>query len=370
MMQVMTIVFAIFLFFSLIEMLGYVCECWIKDHHKHHSRMLMGFFLYFCMFQLIYLPLLFLKMPLHVLQVVWSIVCVLIIFLFFTALAKKYHNLSDQSGAKTISSLIQKRIKDIKPDNRLDFTFCLGVIMCLLLALQIYLSVISGFNGWDTAYYISTVVQAVDTDTMYIFDGYSGVRDTVINIRYAMSSFYMHSALVADIFQVHGAIVCRFFNAVVCHLLSACVIYRIGKEIWQDKKHACALVIFWILANLGISTMYLPSCFLYIRSYEAKTYCANIVLPVVILVMLQICKNADNKKKWLELMIINIASVAISSSCLLLVPFLEGIWMIVYLVTTKRFAEIWKMVLCLLPSIFYLGLYIIDRFDIWKIVIS
>ena len=245
MMQVMTIVFAIFLFFSLIEMLGYVGECWIKDPHKHHSRMLMGFFLYFCVFQLIYLPLLFLKMPLHVLQVVWSIVCVLIIFLFFAALAKKYHNLSDQSGAKTISSLIQKRIKDIKPDNRLDFTFCLGVIMCLLLALQIYLSVISGFNGWDTAYYISTVVQAVDTDTMYIFDGYSGVRDTVINIRYAMSSFYMHSALVADIFQVHGAIVCRFFNAVVCHLLSACVIYRIGKEIWQEKS----MPVLWLFSG-------------------------------------------------------------------------------------------------------------------------
>ena len=122
MMQVMTIVFAIFLFFSLIEMLGYVGECWIKDHHKHHSRMLMGFFLYFCMFQLIYLPLLFLKMPLHVLQMVWSIVCVLIIFLFFAALAKKYHNLSDQSGAKTAivsdDKIIIKQADDIKLDGQ------------------------------------------------------------------------------------------------------------------------------------------------------------------------------------------------------------------------------------------------------------
>lgn len=369
MMQVMTIVFAIFLFFSLIEMLGYMAEYWVKDNFRYHSRTLVGFFLYFFMFQLIYLPLLFFKKPLHVLQTLWSIVCVLIVIAFLIVLARRHRNILNKSYVKTMSNLFQEQMISIKNGKKFDFTFWLGIIICMLMALQIYLSLISGFNGWDTAYYISTVVQATDTDTMYLFDGYTGVRNTVINIRYAMSSFYMHSAVVAKIFQVHGAIVCRFFNSIVCHLLSACVVYGIGREIWQDKKNARILVIFWILANLGISTIYLPSCFLYIRPYEAKAYCANIVLPTVILIMLQICKNTDNKKRWLELLIINVASVAISSSCLLLVPFLEGIWMIVYLVTTKRFAEIWRMVICLLPNIAYLGLYIVDRFDIWKIVI-
>ena len=106
-----------------------------------------------------------------------------------------------------------------------------------------------------------------------------------------------------------------------------------------------------------------------IRSYEAKACCANIVLPAILLIIIRIFKHPEWKGKWWILLPVNIAAVAISSSCLLLVPFLEGLMMLSYLITTKKFKEIGQMFLCLLPCICYLGLYVVDRFDIWKIVI-
>lgn len=354
MMQIMVTLLVVFLFFSIAGMLGYIFERCTKNKYK--NILLTGFFLYFTLFQILYLPLMFLKQPLHILSTVWGIVCsfIIVVFLILFFTRNKISNISEKVKMHAF---------------KWNSDTGMWLIMLTLLMIQMFFSITSGFNGWDTAYYISNVVQSMDTDTMYLFDGYTGVKDTVINMRYAMCSYFMHSAVIGDIFQIHGAVVCRFFNTAVCHIFSAYVVYLLGKEVWNEKGSACALVSFWILANFGLSTMYFACQFLMIRSYEAKACCANIVLPAILLIIIRIFKHPEWKGKWWILLPVNIAAVAISSSCLLLVPFLEGLMMLSYLITTKKGREIGQMFLCLFPCICYLGLYVVDRFDIWKIVI-
>ena len=344
-----------FLFLLMIEMLGYIYNNFIEK--KEGNNLLIGFFLYFALFQLVALSMILMQRPLHELSVVWSGICAMILGAF---LLLAVHN-----QKKLRKTWEQKRNRQIKWNGETGI-LCVVVLLTLL---QIYLACTWGNNSWDTAYYIGNVVQAVDTDTMYIFDGYTGLKDQIINLRYAMSSFYMNDAVISYISGIHGAIICRFFNVLICQILSVYIVYLLGKEIWDEKKRVYAFICFWVLANMGTSTGYLASCFLLTRSYEAKAFCANVVIPAAILILLRLVRTKGEKMHWHSLFVMNLASVAISASCLMLIPFLEGIFFLAYLFIMKKYKEIGRMFVCLLPSMAYLAMYMMSHLGLLQIPI-
>lgn len=339
MMQIVGILIAVFLFVVLTAVLGKTYNNCINQ--KEGKALLNGFFLYFALFEIIALPMIMLKLPLHVLCILWMAVLVVI----------------------AVTGCISRvwRVK-FKIENKAVF-----LVLVLLVLLQIVVAVMKPNNSWDTAFYIGGVVKSVQTDTMYLYDGYTGWKDTVINLKYAMCSFYMHDAVLSRVMGIHAAVVCRWFNTLVCHIFSAYIVYCLGMEIWNKKKDACFMVIFWVIANLGMTTEYFAGSFLMNRSYEAKAFCANIVIPAALYYLLKIIKNPSLKSGWINLFVLNIASVAISSSSLLLIPLMEGIVLLIMIVIKRRPAYLKNSLLCVLPSIFYLALYMLNHFNIWKI---
>lgn len=345
MLQITIIIGIVLLFFLIIAALGQIYNNCIGQ--EEGKTLFYGFFLYFALFEIVGLPMILTQKHLSSLCVIWGIVVAIILiagcFIFL-------------KGAKKPKIVIENRK--------------LWTAAILLLLFQIVIALLHPNNSWDTAFYIGGVVKSVQTDTMYIYDGYTGWKDSAINLKYAMCSFYMHDAVISAISGVHAAIVCRLFNTLVCQLFSAYVVYCLGNEIWGESRSSCLMVIFWITTNLGISTEYFASTFLLTRSYEAKAFCANIVIPGVIYLLIRIIKNPAVRTNWINLLILNISSVAISSSGLLLIPLLEGIILLVMTVIKRKPVYIWKIFICELPCVFYLGLYFVNHFNLLKIVIA
>lgn len=350
MMQIVVMILTVFLFFLIAEMLGTIYNnCIIR---KKGNTLFNGFFLYFALFEIVALPMIMMQKHLSALRNIWGIVCIIVVICGACFALKK----RNRNFGKISESFLTRQ----KPG--------LYVVIILLLV-QTTIALLQPNNSWDTAFYIGNVVKSMQTDTMYLYDGYTGWKDATINLKYAMCSFYMNDAVIGSALGIHGAVVCRWFNTLVCQFFSAYIVYQLGMELWKEKKSAYAFVCFWILANLGLSTEFFAGSFLLNRSYEAKAFCANIVLPGVLYILLKITKNPIEKGNWISLIIINIASVAISSSCLMLVPLVEAIMLVVMIVIKKKPRYILHSFVCMIPCCFYLLLYFLNHFQIWNIMI-
>lgn len=337
------------LFFGIVWLMGSVCLKICSKNMDNESPVFLGFFMYYALFQMVALPLIFSFSSLSKLSLLW-IICVVVLC---------------SIGVWCVKSHFKRiYIKEI-------FTCgisAIDILMIVLVMAQILLALVQIYNGWDTAYYIANVNTAVKTNTMYVYEGSVGKLESVLNLRYALSSFYMHDAVIAQVFNIPGEIVCRYFNGIVCHAFSAYIIYKIGFFLWAEKKWAKLLVICSVLVNCGITTVYFSNAFLMERSYEAKAFCSNIIIPAIIYIILKIYRAPDKQYNWIYLFIVNFSSIAISESSLLLVPLLNGCMLLGHCLIEKSARNLGKMIVCILPNILYLSVYFL--YQIGRITIK
>lgn len=341
------------LFIITIWLMGNLFLILVKGNRSVGDSFFIGFFLYYSIFQILALPLIFTFRPLSWLSLAWGIVIVACFVWTFVLYGRK-------------KNIIKVRIQ-AKRKNHLSLR---AFSMFLLIAFQTYIICVTICNGWDTAYYIPNVNTSIATNTMYLFEGTLGRPEVNMNLRYALSSFYMHDAVLGQVFGVPGTLVCRYFNGIVCSIFSAFIVYKIGLLLFHQKKWAESVVIFWTLTNFGIGTMYFADTFLLERSYEAKAYCCNIVIPAVIYVFLKIYQEPNKNDNWIWLFIVNFSSVAISESSMLLVPILNCLLLLGNCIVEKRIRDLGKMTICLLPNIGYLLVYLFYSLGILTIRIT
>lgn len=124
-----------------------------------------GFFLYFALFQIIAEIMIFTKQKLHVLGRAWLVILILLlgasIFVLYTA-NKKDKN-QNQHG----------KVRPALFTRFLLFVMAAAVVCECLTAVLLQRNI-----GWDFAYYIGNMSTSVLTDTMYLFDGSSGFKET------------------------------------------------------------------------------------------------------------------------------------------------------------------------------------------------
>lgn len=326
------------LFWGIVWLMGCFFVKLVDKGTKNESPLFIGFFLYYALFQMIALPLICTLSALSELSVLW-VGCVVALSIISILYCRK-------DITKYLWAGVRRRAISM-----------IDIIMIIAIIGQTALAMVQIYNGWDTAYYIANVNTSIETNTMYLYDGSTGLPERFLNFRYALSGFYMHDAVIGQVFNIPGALVCRYYNGIVCHVFSAYIVYKIGMVLWQDKKWAKLLVICSILVNCGIATVYFANAFLMERSYEAKAYCCNIIIPAVIYMILKIYRESNRMRNWIYLFIINLSSVAISESAMLLVPILNGCMLLGHCIVEKKVRDLAKMVICLLPNIFYILIY-------------
>ena len=304
-----------------------------------------GFFLYFSLFQIVALIMIFTKQSLHRLGGVW--LTLLAIFL-----------------AAAIRTLYKDKNENQIKKEQLATRFLL-LVMALAIACECLTAILLQRNvGWDFAYYLGNISTSVSTDTMYLYDGSSGLLREHMELRYALSGFYMSTAWISQMTAVPALLLQKYVMGALCVLLTNFIVYSFAMEVFSgDRKKAALLVTITIILTLFWDVYDTSGQFLMIRSYEAKAYCANVVLPMAVFAMYRIWKNEKRKQNWEELFLVSFASVAVSMSSLLLIPALLVIMSLSHILSrwmeSKRmewaFAK--KAVCCLAPNLCYMAVY-------------
>lgn len=327
------------------------------------SLEIIGFFVYFAVFQVITLPLICLKKSLTLLSIIWIIINILVISFIVVFTIIKY--LSAKSDITLKNKILGKTNYKEQWTNIEKILAIIAV--CAVLFLGIY-AALQYYVGWDTAYYMGTMNTSVYTDTLYQYDGNSGLKEKYIDFRYAMSSFYMNTSVVAKITGIPILGLQRFVVKPICAILFGIIFYKIGIVIFKnDKVKALIMIICAVAVNFIFVSIYTTSEFLIMRGYEAKGYCANVVLPATLLCLIAIWYENEEKKYWQMLFLIGFSNVAVSMSAIMLVPALIATMILADTIITKRWKNFLFAGICITPNICYLIIYFLYTREIFMI---
>lgn len=300
-----------------------------------------GFFLYYSLFTFACVPIMYRWRPLSMLSKVWGIAAVVIM---------------------VVSILWNRRIWAKKSHEICVFLkenkwFVTGV--AVLVVVQTVIIVYSYQFTLDAAYYVANVSTSIQTDSMNIYDPYTGEWQDHFEMRYFFATYPMNDSVMCQIFKIHPLMQTKIVMASVAVILTNMLYYMIGVELFGEKKKS----IFWMMVfaavmNFNFITIYTSSNFLVTRTYEGKSLLGNVVLPGVLYLYIRLLKNHKSRKDWILLFLTCFGSTVLSSSSNMLVPASVSLLFLPLAFIKKDWKVIPKFVVCIFPCLIMLVVYV------------
>ena len=212
----------------------------------------------------------------------------------------------------------------------------------------------------DASYYVGSVTTALQTDTVNMYDPFTGEWLDHYEMRYFFATFPMNDAVLCSLLHIHPLIWCKITMAGTAVIMTVAVLYMIGGRLFGTDMAKTALFIFFALAaNLFMITIYTTSAFLTTRTYEGKCLLANVVLPGIIYICLCLLKDNKDRHAWLLLFLVSIGAPVLSSSANMLVPAMIGVTVLPLTVLRRDPTVIAKSLICMLPGVMLTLVYVL-----------
>lgn len=321
----------------------------ININVKHlPMQILVGFFAYFIVMEVVILPVIFLKNNL-----VLAVGLVVGVSLILTVLMLWKRKLGSLNNVKKIA---------ITP--WLVLVVCVVGVMTILAVLQQYM-------GYDTTYYVGEVNSFLYYGEFWTRDAFGGmVESSVIPLHYALSCFYPLCAVFSYLFHVEARIMMMFTIRALCIMMFTCVAYSWGyeffagkDEIVSDKVRQRNGVIFTTICM--ILCMFLMDghssfAMMVVRGYESKGYCAAVVAPMCTYALVMLCRDVESKSNWRLLGLIAWASMPVAMSSMAVIPVAIAIVGLVLMICYRKFWFIFlRCLCCVIPNIVLMAWYVL-----------
>ncbi|MBQ7464745.1 MAG: hypothetical protein IJS86_07785 [Lachnospiraceae bacterium] len=304
-----------------------------------------GFFLYYLLFALFCIPVMLLFRPLSLLTSVWiTVVITVCSFSLVLIILKALKNREE-----FLSGISEKAEKEGR----------FFIIILAVTAIEAFIIIYNYQFTLDAAYYVANVTTSVRTDTLNIYDPYTGNWQDHFEMRYFFAVFPLNDAVLCDITGIHPLIWCKTVMAGVSILLTNMVLYMTGKKIFGDNAGKTTLfIIFAGFMNFFFTTIFTPSVFLTTRTYEGKCLLANVVLPGIFYIYINILEDAEKKENWRLLLLVALGAPVLSSSSNMLVPAMIATTILPLCIIKKAPAIAVRSLACMIPGIALVLVYV------------
>lgn len=293
---------------------------------------LVGFFAYFSLFQIAAMIFKTARFKLSSLSILWIIVVtsVGIVTILF--------------GRKEIVEKFKKCWDSIS-NNKICTVVILAIIIFQILFLES-----NSYSGslMDASYYMGEIAMNVKTNTISQYDAYTGMQLLKINSRYFFENYETHSSVVCQLFNIHPIIEVRTVMMAVVIIMHNLIICKIGQNLFKNNYLKTAIMmLFVMIINMFYTSNFSASSFFYNRTYEGKSILANIILPMVILIVTEMVMKKTYKGFWVYLFLVVFSSFGICMSSVFVLPFALVSFFAPLLIIKKRFKEFLPLVICL-----------------------
>lgn len=311
---------------------------------------LAGYLLLFGTFQLIAVPMILLKSRFSSLV---SVYLVLSLIMGFVGIFVWWYR------KKKYPILKQVRAKMEWPEK------ILWIIFGFFLLIQLLLASLLAFSDGDDAYYVAVSTTTESFDSMYRFSPYTG-SSTQIDIRHGLAPFPIFIAYLSKVSGLHAGAVSHVGMQLTLIPLTYCIYGMIGSRLFRNKRKSLAIFLIFveILILWGNYSLYTAETFLMTRTRQGKSALGNIVIPAMFLLLYMIGERlAENRKVEKSLWILVFATVTTSCLCSALGGFLISVlfslFILCILTTYRKWIILLPTLVCLIPVIVFLGLYIV-----------
>lgn len=304
-----------------------------------------GIFMMWGIFQIIVIPLLLMKESLTLLTVLWSIV---IIGLCLLAAIK---------GRGKITSLFK-----IKPSFKAYISWPI-IIAFLLIAFQTYMLTTRMVANADDAFYVAAATTAIETDTIFSVSPYTGELFKAIQTRYALSPFFVFTAMISEICGIHTTIIAHTLFPLILIPLAYMVYAMLGGYFFKGNTKAVGIFLIAIsLAQMfSAFSVYTTGVFTLTRIWQGKAILAGILIPAILYFAVVAFEQIGNKKNWINLLMIMFASCMVSSMGMALSVITLGILVLIWSIREKNLRVVSYSLLCCVPNIIYSAIYLIIK---------
>lgn len=334
------------------------------------ASLLLGYFFYFCVFELVCLIAEVTLTSLGRLAVIMLVIDAVLIIAGTVYCGKDW-----------ILRLrtLHKRIK--------EHGFLLAFVIAACLAVCLFALIYTDASA-DSDHYVGMASTALFTNSIGRFDPASGMFVRAIKPRYAYALYPYHNAVMADLFRIPAVVQARTVMNVINAFISCLAIYHLGLALFGQKtagagapeadeetddgssiRRAELFTLLVLLLHAFSSTIYLPGIFLFSRSYEGKNLIANLVLPAVFgaaaLIWRGKCEN--RKELFADLFFVILAGVCFSSSVVVPVMLLSAA-LIPCMLLRKDFRLFRGLLFSILPALAWAALYVLNSHQVFVLL--
>lgn len=305
------------------------------------ERFLSGYLILFSLMEILALPMIFLKLPLHVLTISYGVIAVILAAggIFVTVKQKdRFHS----TGLW-------------KSEN-----ICLWIAVLLIL-LQMAMCVLLAHMDADDAFYVAQATSGVQTDTIFEIIPYTGQKYYGIASRYILSPFPVFLAVVSSLSAgLHPAIMAHMIFPAVFLPLVYSVQYLLGRKWFPDDKKAQGMYLLLVacISSFSAYSVYNSGSFQMVRIWQGKALLASAFLPFLFYLCQSVLMEKKPQYPWIFLALADLSCCLLSSMGIILGTMMLGVFLLLCLVFRRGWRVFVKGLICCIPSLL-LGIFYI-----------
>lgn len=294
-------------------------------------------------FELIYLPFFFLKQSYTLL----TVVC------FVLLIISSVGGFWLQYGRK---SLPREKAAPLSRAEKIS-----AGVFALVFLYQV-LRVTAGAGTWniDDAWYLTIANDAIYYDSIMGIDPLTGfehdyTQDVAANMEYIFSPWPLFWGMFSKLFLFPITTLMRTVLPFYFVALFYYVLYRFALFLFSDRSKAllalCLLAVFYELSAVAMNVRF---TWIICYPWMGKGFGPSVICPVALLFFLMCTREQDPQRRrvlWLGIFMANLAGCVTASSCAELNLIALGCWGLVELIEKRDFSIIWKLGLCVSPSL-------------------
>jgi small-conductance mechanosensitive channel len=309
--------------------------------HSIFSVFIVGFLFFFSISHFIVLPMVLTKQTLLTASISLLIVTfICVIFSIILNRKKLYISL------KKLKQYIKKMPK-------------IFYVATAVVAFQMIIVVCFGYNDADDYYYTAEMSTSLHTDTLNLYDPYTGNVLSTLNLRYAVATFTMVCSIICKWFSLHPLLFTRIVLPIILIMLVNVIYFEIGKNLFpKNVEWACVFIIVACVVNIfGNQSIYTSSRFLFTRIAQGKSILANVLIPILILFCIKIYKKRSNRAPWINMFLLTLSGNMFTLSSMFVIPIALGSFCVPMAIGKRDVSVIRNMLICLIPCIVTIILY-------------
>ena len=303
---------------------------------------LRGLIYVFAVFQLLSIPAIYRYMSLHAFA--WVVACTLVAM----------------TGGKIIWSVKQKSKIRCGIKHHWDEKTIWNLMALVLIAFQLFMAVAYANTNDDDAFYVATATTAVESDSLYAVNPYTGDPFASFPARYVLSPFPLFYSVISYFTGVSATIMAHIVMHVVFIVLAYGLYAAIGREIFGDDAHknGVFMTALCVVNICSLGAEHLQGSMLLLRNWQGKAVLATIVIPFIMLQLWRMHKMGQSKTDCVLLFSAMLASCFVSSMGIVLGVVTLGVYGMTDLILKHDIKKFMMTMCCALPNIAYALMYV------------